>query len=246
MKLIRDWKSVLGGAWSVRLMMAAALVSVADLLLRNAPEALPWLPAGWLPLISATLATLAIPARIVLQTNMSQWLARFWRDQSGAVSRGRMAATAAGLAAASAAVPLVREFEGQKLTPYRDIVGRLTWCSGETEGVPKARYSAEECDDLLARRLVEFSAAIAPCLPADVPHSMRVAFVSAAYNLGAPAFCTSSMSRRARAGDLPGACEALLMWDKGRVNGVLQRIRGLTLRRQQERALCLSGLGNAA
>ncbi|MDK3017632.1 lysozyme [Pseudodonghicola flavimaris] len=246
MKLIPDWKAVLGGAWSVWLMGLAALVSIADLLLRAAPEALPWLPAGWLPLISATLATLAIPARIVLQTNMSQWLTRFWADQRGAIRRGRMIAGAAVLAAASAAVPMVRGFEGQELTPYRDIVGQLTWCSGETEGQPKDSYTAAECDLMLARRLVEFSGQIALCLPADTPHQVRVAFVSAAYNIGAGAFCRSSMSRRALAGDLPGACEALLMWDKGRVNGILQRIRGLTLRRQQERALCLSGLGDAA
>ena len=36
------------------------------------------------------------------------------------------------------------------------------------------------------------------------------------------------------------------MWDKGRINGVLQRIRGLTRRRQAERELCLSGLGERA
>ena len=46
------------------------------------------------------------------------------------------------------------------------------------------------------------------------------------------------MSRRAMAGDLPGACDALLMWNKagGKV------VKGLTKRREAERALCLDGL----
>ena len=237
---------MLGGAWSVRLMALSGLILLAQLLLPELGAWLPWLPDNALVIAAAVLSVAAIPARVALQTGMSTWLARFLADESGAVRAGRMVASAAVLAAAAAAVPLVRGFEGQELTPYRDIVAQLTWCSGETQGIPKDEYTPAECDEMLARRLVEFSAAIAACLPPDTPFQIRVAFVSAAYNIGAPAFCGSSMSRRALAGDLRGACDALLMWDKGRVNGLLQRIRGLRLRREKERTLCLSGLGDAA
>ncbi|MBY5974980.1 glycoside hydrolase family protein, partial [Ferrimonas balearica] len=79
-------------------------------------------------------------------------------------------------------------------------------------------------------------------LPAQLPDQTRAAFVSAAYNIGAGAFCGSSMSRRAQAGDLVGACDALLMWNKARVKGVLRPVTGLTRRRQAERALCLEGV----
>ena len=46
------------------------------------------------------------------------------------------------------------------------------------------------------------------------------------------------MSRKAKAGDLRGACEALMLWNKagGKV------VRGLTRRRTAERDLCLEGL----
>jgi lysozyme len=50
------------------------------------------------------------------------------------------------------------------------------------------------------------------------------------------------MSRRALAGDLRGACDALLMWTKARGNGRLVVVRGLVNRRNAERALCLRGL----
>jgi len=65
-----------------------------------------------------------------------------------------------------------------------------------------------------------------------------VAFVDIAYNIGVSGFCGSSMARRTNAGDMVGACNALLMWDK--VGG--KEVRGLTRRRQAERELCLKGL----
>lgn len=240
-KLIDNWKEVLGGAWTVWLMVAALLVSAVDAWLRMSAAAPAWLPDGALPILTAVLSTLAIPARIIVQTNMSQWLARWWADESGAV-RKRTVAGGVIVAAALAAVPTVRTFEGQVLQPYYDVVGKLTWCSGETEGIPKESYTPQECDDMLAARLVEFSQAIDKCLPDDTPFQARVAFVSASYNIGVAGFCGSSMSRRALAGNMRGACDALLMWDKGRVNGVLRVIRGLTIRRKKERELCLTGV----
>ena len=46
------------------------------------------------------------------------------------------------------------------------------------------------------------------------------------------------MSRRALAGDLRGACEALMLWT--RAGG--REVRGLVNRRTAERKLCLEGL----
>ena len=242
MKLVPNWKEVLGGAWSVWLMVVAVLIAVADLWLRasGAPD---WLPGWAFPATSAVLATMAIPARIVLQTNMSQWLQRWWADESGTVRRRAVGITAAIATAAAMAVPLISKWEGRSLVAYRDIVGVWTICDGETLGVGQGDVATDaECDRKLAARAKQFSAEIARCLPTDLPMPMRVAFVSASYNIGSVAFCHSSMSRRALAGELRGACDALLMWDKGRVNGVLQRIRGLTNRRRDEWRLCLTGV----
>ncbi|WP_101339720.1 lysozyme [Cereibacter azotoformans] len=149
------------------------------------------------------------------------------------------AAAAAALAAAiAAATGIIKPWEGRSLTPYYDIVGVLTWCDGQTVGSPKPRYTHEECDAMLARSVALYEAQIRPCLPPDLPVQTRAAFVSTAYNIGTTAFCRSSMSRRALAGDLRGACDALMMWTKagGRV------VRGLVNRRTAERELCISGI----
>jgi len=241
MKLIPDWKAVLGGAWSVWLMALAALVSIADLLLRDAPDALPWLPTGWLPLVSATLATLAIPARIVLQTNMSQWLARFWRDQSGAVR----ARTAAGLGAAAVvialATPFIARWEGERLAAYRDLVGVPTICFGDTHGVRMGdRATREECLARLKEDVAAFYAEIGRCItnPA-MPAGVQAAMLELAYNMGAGPVCRSTMMRLANAGQYHAACDELRRW----VFAGGQRVRGLENRRaDSKRALCLQGL----
>jgi lysozyme len=66
----------------------------------------------------------------------------------------------------------------------------------------------------------------------------RVAFVDVAFNIGVSAFCSSSMARKANAGDMVGACDALLLWN--RAGG--REVAGLTRRRERERELCRRGL----
>lgn len=144
-----------------------------------------------------------------------------------------------GAAAIALAVPIVAAWEGLELKAYRDVVGIPTICYGETLGVKVGQTATKaECDAMLAKRVAQFANEIEPCLPKQLPPETAAAFVSAAYNIGSGAFCKSSMSRRALAGDLRGACDALLMWNKagGKV------VRGLTNRRKAERELCLSGL----
>lgn len=145
----------------------------------------------------------------------------------------------AGAGAIAIAAAIIAPWEGVELRAYRDIVGVPTICYGETRGVDMGDVATlEECSTMLAVAVREFATAIAPCLPKTLPDKTRAAFISVAYNIGSGAFCKSSMSRRAKAGDLKGACEALLMWNKagGRV------VKGLVNRRNAERKLCLEGL----
>ncbi|OLS46551.1 lysozyme [Rhodovulum sulfidophilum] len=139
----------------------------------------------------------------------------------------------------AAAVAVIAPWEGLRTASYQDIVGVWTICYGETLGVgPGQTATPEECRSRLATRVAQFEAEIRPCLPEALPVETRAAFVSAAYNIGSGAFCGSSMSRRAMAGDLRGACDALTMWNKA--GG--KTVQGLVNRREAERALCLSGL----
>lgn len=142
------------------------------------------------------------------------------------------------------AVALVGGFEGLRTAAYLDPVGIPTLCFGETRGVRLGDSATRaQCEAMLIDRLAEFSAAIDRCLPPDLPDPSYVAFLSAAYNIGSPAFCGSSMARLARSGDLAGACDALLLWDKVTVAGVKVSLPGIARRRAEERALCLTGAG---
>lgn len=141
-----------------------------------------------------------------------------------------------GLAAATALFQLTPKWEGTVNKTYKDIGGVLTYCTGATENAIWGKtYTPEECRAQLDRDLARHAEGISKCVNLDkMTDGQRVAFVDVAYNIGVGAFCSSSMAKRANAGDMAGACAALSMWDK--VGG--KQIRGLTLRRAQERAIC--------
>lgn len=145
----------------------------------------------------------------------------------------------AALAAAAIAAPYVEKWEGWENKAYRDMVNVWTACAGETRGIqPGAVYSDPQCRTMMARSLIDHALGIAPCLPETLPDKTRGAFVVTAYNIGVAGFCGSSMSRKAKAGDLAGACASLDLWNKAGGSPV----RGLILRRSDERNLCESGL----
>lgn len=231
-----DAKKILTRAWSIRIIALAALLSGAEVLLSLLDADVLGLPRGAFAALAGIVSALAIPARLIAQS-------AFAKDESGAVGR-RTAGGAAAIAAVIAlALPMIQIWEGRSLVAYADIAGIPTICDGETRGVKMGdKATPIQCDAMTAAAVREFEAAIRPCLPDQLPVQTRAAFVVNAYNIGVGAFCKSSMSRKALALDLPGACQALLSWNKARVNGVLQPVRGLTSRRMAERALCLEGL----
>jgi lysozyme len=145
-----------------------------------------------------------------------------------------------GTVAAAVLLAFTPAQEGMVLKTYRDIGGVLTYCDGATEHAQAGKtYTPAECDAQLDRDLQRHAEGIQPCLPWDrLTDGQKVAFVDVAYNIGVRAFCGSSMARRAKAGDMAGACDALLLWD--RVGG--KEVLGLTRRRQRERDICTKGL----
>jgi lysozyme len=130
----------------------------------------------------------------------------------------------------------------QYLRAYLDIVDVPTICDGDTLGVRPGMVETEAgCTKRLERQLIAHAKPVLQCAPAlgrSGRENQLVASVSLAYNIGTGGFCRSTAARRFNADDWRGGCNAFLMWDKagGRV------VRGLTLRRKRERALCLKGL----
>jgi lysozyme len=152
-----------------------------------------------------------------------------------------MAKLSKGAAIFAVLVTMVGGFEGLRTYAYRDPVGIPTICYGETRGVVMGQIKTVlECKDMLGNRLIEFSSGIDKCLTNEqsIPDKTYGAFVSFAYNVGVGAFCGSTLARKANAGDLVGACNQLPRWTKA--GGI--ELPGLVKRRNEEKALCLSGL----
>lgn len=150
-----------------------------------------------------------------------------------------MAGGAALLAALTLATPEIMRWEGKRNDPYRDIIGVLTVCHGETQA-PMRHYSDAECTAMLNRRVqADYARPVLTCVPglANRPRPYAAA-ISLSYNIGTAAFCRSTVARRFNAGDWRGGCDAMLAWNRagGRI------VNGLTRRRESERQLCL-GLG---
>jgi lysozyme len=65
------------------------------------------------------------------------------------------------------------------------------------------------------------------------------ALIALVFNIGAGNLQASTLLRKLNAGDVAGAAEQFLAWDKARVDGVLKPLAGLTRRRRAERAMFL-------
>lgn len=142
-------------------------------------------------------------------------------------------------AVAIAAAAFIQPWEGRELRAYRDIVGVLTICDGDTENVrPGQVATPAECDQRLWKRVQEFEAGVDACLTRPVPQSVKVSLVELAYNVGTRPVCTSTMMRLANAAQYQQACEQLLRW----VNAGGKRVQGLVNRRTASREQCLSGI----
>lgn len=151
--------------------------------------------------------------------------------------------TLIGAGAAALLTTTVATWEGKRNDPYEDIAGIMTVCYGETQA-PMRRYSDAECKALLQARLADYAAPVLARNPELRGHAPQVvAATSLAYNIGPEAYARSTVARRFSAGDWTGACNGFLAWNKARVNGRLQPVRGLTRRREEERRICLTGLG---
>lgn len=136
------------------------------------------------------------------------------------------------------AVSIVGYFEGREVVGYLDPIGIPTVCYGHTAtAVVGKRLSDDECERLLRQDLGIALVAVDKQLP-GLPPATRAAFGSFTYNVGVGAFNTSTLLKRAKAGKMTEACDQLLRWTYA--GG--RQLKGLVIRREAERELCLSGL----
>ena len=139
------------------------------------------------------------------------------------------------------AIAEIARSESCKLKAYRCPAGVPTIGWGHTRGVKMGdACTQEQADAWLVEDLTEFTDGVQRVLKRDASESELGALVSLAYNIGLSGFSRSTVLKRHNEGDRQSAARAFALWNKSRINGVLQVVDGLTSRRAREAALYLS------
>lgn len=139
----------------------------------------------------------------------------------------------------------IKDFEGCSLTAYPDPgTGGAPWTIGygwthPVDGKPikpGMTIKQETADRLLKTGLVNYENDVLKMAKVKLTQGQFDALVSFAYNVGSRALSTSTLLRKLNDGDVKGAADEFLRWNKagGKV------LNGLTRRREAERALFLS------
>lgn len=142
----------------------------------------------------------------------------------------------------AAGLKILKDAEGLKLTAYVCPAGKWTIGYGSTGAHvrPGLTITEAEAEALLLADLRRFEHWVASyCAPAT--DNQFSALVSLAFNIGEGNLQGSTVRRKHLAGNHAGAAAAFAMWNKGKVNGVLKVLPGLTKRRAAEAALYRKG-----
>ncbi len=159
-----------------------------------------------------------------------------------------------GLKLSKRGIDLMKSYEGFSAAPYIDMVGVATIGYGNTyyPDRRKVRMTDKPLTEAEASQLamdiinLDFAPAVNKIFKDEIAsgklnQNMFDALVSLAYNIGTSALANSnSVTGNIKKGNYKAAADGFLLWNKGRVNGKLQAINGLTRRRKEERELFLS------
>jgi lysozyme len=129
----------------------------------------------------------------------------------------------------------ITEEEGKRNKAYKDTKGLWTIGVGHLirpgeEHLITATLTDEEVEELLRSDLKWCSEAVESSVRVPLEQHQFDALYSLCFNIGGTAFKNSTVVRRLNAGDMKGAADAILMWNKPAV---------LEKRRKRERELFL-------
>lgn len=140
-------------------------------------------------------------------------------------------------------IDLIKSFEGCYLKAYRCPAGVWTIGWGTTEAVNGVKphqgmvITQAQADALLVSHLKAYEDAVNR-LGVTLNQNQFDALVSFCYNLG-PGIFKGNLLSAIKAKNWTSVADQILLYDKARVNGVLQPLKGLTRRRKAERELFL-------
>lgn len=142
-------------------------------------------------------------------------------------------------------INLIKKFEGLhkigddgKVLAYRCPANVLTIGYGHTKGVKRnMKITQAEAEALLRNDLRIYEAEVKRLVNVPLTQYQFDALVSFVFNLGAANFASSTLLKRINTGNYEDVPAQLMRWNKARVNGKLQPLKGLTRRRSAEAAL---------
>jgi len=139
-----------------------------------------------------------------------------------------------------AGIDLVRQYEGLRLTVYKDSAGRPTIGYGHLIKPGENFHTGiteKKAELMLASDLIATEDAVKRLVNVMLIQGQFDALVSLVFNIGAGQFQKSTLLRKLNAGDLAGATDEFIRWNKagGRVAEGLQR------RRVEEREVFFRG-----
>ncbi|NRP53829.1 MULTISPECIES: lysozyme [unclassified Marinobacterium] len=140
-------------------------------------------------------------------------------------------------------IDLIKKHEGLRLKAYLPTPYDV-WTIGY--GHTKTAYEGlviteRQAEKLLRQDLKWVRDNIAKEVKVPLTQPQYDALASFIFNLGGANFRTSTLLRKLNAYDYVGAADEFLRWNKQRQGGQMVVLRGLTKRREEERALFLEG-----
>lgn len=136
----------------------------------------------------------------------------------------------------------ITKWEGLILKPYKDVAGLRTIGVGHLikpgENFPDGiTITKEQALDILAVDVEKCETAIKKSINIALNQNQFDALVSFGFNCGVGVYSNSNVSSAVNSMNFSQVPEKLMAWNKARVNGVLQEVKGLTSRRKEEGAL---------
>ena len=112
-------------------------------------------------------------------------------------------------------------------------------CKPRARALYPGGITRAQAETLLHADLIPRAASVASLVKRALDDGQFGALIALVFNIGVANFAASTLLRKINTGDMLGAADQFLAWDKARVGGVLQPLAGLTRRRKAERALFL-------
>jgi lysozyme len=139
-----------------------------------------------------------------------------------------------------ACIDIIKAFQEVRLEAYAAPSGAVLIGFGHAKTTTLGMtIDAEEADMLLRRDLRAIEQEVSDLLTLRVNENEFSAMVCLAHNIGKSAFSESTVLNETNVGNTQKAAAAFLIWNKARIDGVVQELEALNQRRQAERSLYL-------